>query len=669
MPGIQAAGHQFWFDDDPNVTDAPLIFANLPLSANSVDPSTYAVTIEWEKTYWWKVTEVNDSNVWDGSPWWFRTTNYAVVDTFEPYDKTGPSSGDPNALRYKWKDGFSTFPVPGSASNVMLQSTRDEYPRPYLHYDDFTEGDQGLAFYFDNDGNTFVPGYYDWQGYGYPAPKYSEIEALTTGVTGLGVGQDWTRDGIRALSLWFKGNPTRTGSFQENVPSLGKYTIISDGADIWNVGPAGGPFHDEFHYAYNDLLTGTNWAGLGIITVRVDSVENTNTWAKAGVMMRASPFPDANHVSVFVTPGSGVSLQYRDVKRGASTSVTTGGITAPHWVRLERDSFGKFVATHANDVEQLAGNWQPIGDTTGYVVGMDPNIYVGLCVTSHNASAMCTAVFSNFSIAPSGGSTVGPGWRNRDIGILSNEPDNPAEPMYVALEDVLNNVAVKYHDDPNAALIDIWTEWDIDLQDFNDINPSLMLTNINKVYIGFGDRDTPTTGGSGCVYFDDIKLYRSRFMPGYYPALPTNLLYDYRIDFGDVQVMANDWLLADSNSTPATDPTTANLIAHYQLEGNTNDSTFPQFNGVDYGLPTYSTDAIEGTYSIELDGVDDYVAIGGIGIDSNDPRTIAVWAKADHTSIPDWSARCLRQSLQYRQLRWARRRRRPRLVLGRDDIL
>jgi hypothetical protein len=116
-------------------------------------------------------------------------------------------------------------------------------------------------------------------------------------------------------------------------------------------------------------------------------------------------------------------------------------------------------------------------------------------------------------------------------------------------------------------------------------------------------------------------------MAGYFPALPTNLLYDYRIDFGDVQVMANDWLLADSNSTPATDPTTANLIAHYQLEGNTNDSTFPAFNGVDYGVPTYSTDAIEGTYSIELDGVDDYVAIGGVGVDSNDPRTIAVWAK------------------------------------------
>jgi hypothetical protein len=616
MPGIQAAGHQFWFDDDPNVTDAPLIFANLPLSANSVDPSTYAVTIEWEKTYWWKVTEVNDSNVWDGSTWWFRTTNYAVVDTFEPYDKTGPSSGDPNALRYKWKDGFSTFPVPSSASNVMLQSTRDEYPRPLLHWDDFTEGDQGLVFYFDNDGNTFVPGYYDWQGYGYPAPKYSEIEALTTGATGLGVGQDWTRDGIRALSLWFKGNPTRTGSFQENVPSSGKYTIISDGADIWNNGPAGGPFHDEFHYAHNDLLTGTNWAGLGIITARVDSVENTNVWAKAGVMMRASLFPDANHVSVVVTPGAGVSLQYRDVKRGASTDVTIGGITAPHWVRLERDSFGKFVASHANDVEQGLGNWQPIGDETGYVVGMDPNIYVGLAVTSHDDSAMCTAVFSNFSIAPSGGSTVGPGWRNRDIGILSNDP----EPMYVAVEDVLNNVAVKYHDDPNAALIETWTPWDIDLQDFVTINPSLLLANIDKVYLGFGDRNTPTTGGSGCVYFDDIKLFRSRFVPGYYgpdeepmtgniddPCEPDGV-----VDGKDLRVMAGYWLESD-DIIPTSDPGLANLVAHWPLETDYDDDSGSGFHGTAVGGASLVTDADANRDVLSLDGIDDHVDFGNPG--------------------------------------------------------
>jgi hypothetical protein len=32
-----------------------------------------------------------------------------------------------------------------------------------------------------------------------------------------------------------------------------------------------------------------------------------------------------------------------------------------------------------------------------------------------------------------------------------------------------------------------------------------------------------------------------------------------------------------------------------------------------------------------------YVSIGAVGISGNDPTTIACWAKADHTSIPDWT--------------------------------
>jgi len=645
LAGVEAAGHRLWFDDDPNVTDAPLIYAELPLAANSVNPSNYGVTIEWEKTYWWKVTEFNDANIWDGSLWWFRTTNYAIVENFEPYNKTGPSSGDPNALRYKWKDGFSTYPVVGSGSNVMLASTRDEYPRPYLHWDDYSEGEQGLVFYFDNDGNTYVPGYYDWQGYGYQAPKYSETSALTSGAGGLGIGQDWTRQDIKALSLWFKGNPMRTGSFQENVPIFGKYTMIADGADIWDVGPAGGPFHDEFHYAYQSLVKTTNWLGAGTITVRVESVENTDAWAKAGIMMRASLFPDANHVMAVITPGQGVSLQFRDQKRGVSTNRQRTGPTAPHWLRLVRDSsWGNFEAYHANDVSGAPGTWYALPDADNYTVstvGVDPNIYVGLCLTSHNASAMCTSVFSDLTITPATGSALMGPWQDRDIGILSNEPNNPAEPMYLALEDLLHNVAVRYHDDPNAALIETWTQWNIDLQDFVGINPSLRLDLIDKVHIGFGNRVTPTTGGSGCVYFDDIRLYRSRFVPGYYgpdgEPMPGNIddpnLPDGVVDGKDLSVMAGYWLESDGfipTSPPAVPPG-----AHYEFEGDATDSV-SIYDGTVYGSPTYETGKI-GSYAISL-GADsnDYIIVQDhAGVEfTGESFSVALWVNSDYTANP-----------------------------------
>jgi hypothetical protein len=80
--------------------------------------------------------------------------------------------------------------------------------------------------------------------------------------------------------------------------------------------------------------------------------------------------------------------------------------------------------------------------------------------------------------------------------------DNAAEAMYVAL----NGSAVVTHDNPNAAQIDEWTEWTIDLQAFADLGVNL--ANVNNVAIGFGDKNNPLAGGSGMMYFDDIRLYR-----------------------------------------------------------------------------------------------------------------------------------------------------------------
>jgi hypothetical protein len=45
--------------------------------------------------------------------------------------------------------------------------------------------------------------------------------------------------------------------------------------------------------------------------------------------------------------------------------------------------------------------------------------------------------------------------------------------------------------------------WNIDLQLFADLGVDL--TNVNKIAIGFGDKNNPQ-GGTGTVYFDDIRL-------------------------------------------------------------------------------------------------------------------------------------------------------------------
>ena len=81
------------------------------------------------------------------------------------------------------------------------------------------------------------------------------------------------------------------------------------------------------------------------------------------------------------------------------------------------------------------------------------------------------------------------------------EAANAAETLYVAL----NDSAVVTNDNPDAALATSWTEWNIDLTRFAD--QGVNLANVNSITLGLGNRNNPVAGGSGMMYFDDIRLY------------------------------------------------------------------------------------------------------------------------------------------------------------------
>jgi len=77
------------------------------------------------------------------------------------------------------------------------------------------------------------------------------------------------------------------------------------------------------------------------------------------------------------------------------------------------------------------------------------------------------------------------------------DSDNAAEQMYVAL----NGNARVDNNDPDAATTTRWTEWNIDLQVFAD--QGVNLSNVNSITLGLSS----VTGGTGMMYFDDIRLY------------------------------------------------------------------------------------------------------------------------------------------------------------------
>jgi hypothetical protein len=69
--------------------------------------------------------------------------------------------------------------------------------------------------------------------------------------------------------------------------------------------------------------------------------------------------------------------------------------------------------------------------------------------------------------------------------------------MYV----MLNGNATVDNSDPVATQAGVWTEWNIDLQAFAD--QGVNLANVNSITLGLRS----VTGGSGMLYFDDIRLY------------------------------------------------------------------------------------------------------------------------------------------------------------------
>ena len=148
--------------------------------------------------------------------------------------------------------------------------------------------------------------------------------------------------------------------------------------------------------------------------------------------------------------------------------------------------------------------------TNGALVGNDLPPYAEPTIVHGGAQSMPYAYDNNLKTSEATLTLVWPrDWTEEGVTRLSlwfrGDPANAAERMYVAL----NSNAVNYHADSAVTQKIGWNEWIIDLQAFQGVN----LTNVNTITIGFGTKSTPAAGGSGKMYFDDIRLYRPRTAP------------------------------------------------------------------------------------------------------------------------------------------------------------
>jgi len=410
-------------------------------------------------SYYWRVDEVEADGVTlhKGRVWTFAIPAYLIVDDFESYT---------NAVGQRafevWIDGAGfSQPEPGHPGNgtgALIGHDIWSAESPYfngllMETDNVHGGEQALPLYYNNAAQ----------------PYYSVIERTWT------VPRDWSAYELTDLNLWFRGNPP---AFVDN--GAGSFTVSAAGHDIWDLA-------DEFRFVYKQLN------GNGSIVARVDSVEPTDPWAKAGVMIRETLDPGSKHAMVAVTPGNGVTFQRRLFTSNSSVSTTQAEVVAPYWVKLTRNG-NTFTAEHSAD----GLTWESVGTdpaASSEDITMIGNVYVGLCLTSHADMTVTVAEFADVQATGALGQ-----WQMAEVGI--DHPDNSLENLYVTLEDSLGRKATVSY--PDATTIHTWTPWQIPLTDFAGLN----LGAIRKMYVGVGNASSPALGGTGVVYLDDIQVVK-----------------------------------------------------------------------------------------------------------------------------------------------------------------
>ena len=430
--GRDAALHDVYLSTDRAAVESGVALVD------SVSESRYAASgLDLGATYYWKVDEVNeaaDPAVWEGDIWSFSTSESVLIEGFETYDD------EDNRIYDTWLDGF----INDTGSTVGYLEA------PFAERSIVNSGFQSMPLEYDNS----------------VTPYYSEATREFD-------SEDWTVSGADTLFVSFRG---RGAVFTERAD--GSILMGGGGADIWGTS-------DQFRFAYKQL------SGDGSVVVRVDSVANSNEWAKAGVMIRQNTNGTAVNAGIFVTPENGVSFQYRTTAGSDSANVAQAGLVAPYWVKLNRTG-AVFTAQYSAD----GTTWTDLAAASPVTITMTGSVLIGLAVTSHDAGIMTNAEFSNISTTGS----VSGAWQVQAIGI--EQPGNDAASLYVAVEDTSGHVATVMHSDATATLATAWQQWQIPLSDFAGVN----MARVRTLSIGVGDPENPSADGTGLVYIDDIAF-------------------------------------------------------------------------------------------------------------------------------------------------------------------
>jgi len=300
---------------------------------------------------------------------------------------------------------------------------------------------------------------------------------------------DWTAADVDTLVVSYRGTAPQ-GDFAYD-PDRDRYTITATGTGI-------GGSADGFRFAYKQLT------GDGVITARVDSLDNTNIDAMSGVMVRNTLDAGSVFALCGFRAGGQAILSWRatadtPIAETVQEPQHPATIVLPHWFKITRQG-NTITAEHSLD----GAAWEALGTPT--TIALNQQVFVGLAVSA-NVGAANPATTTSRVTTPTVMGTVdsaGPFDTFLDVGM----PANGADDLYVIIEDNAGQTAVVINpDSPTAVQSSVWVDWAIDLQAIAD--QGVNLGSIKNLTIGVGSRAASAPGGDGTLFIDDIGLHKT----------------------------------------------------------------------------------------------------------------------------------------------------------------
>src|SRR5579885_1651475 len=184
----------------------------------------------------------------------------------------------------------------------------------------------------------------------------------------------WTCQDVGAVPL--------AGSQQFNQPNplSQDWTVLGAG----NIGNAS----DAFRYVWQPMT------GNGTLVTDVLTQDETDPWASAGLMLRASLAANAASYAVLMTPGHGLIVQYRSAAGAQAVIQTSIPLGTPAYLQIGR--VGNTLTAYTSTNEQ---DWVPIAGSR-VSLNLGASVLAGLAVASHNPQALSTATFDRLQIYP-----------------------------------------------------------------------------------------------------------------------------------------------------------------------------------------------------------------------------------------------------------------------------